>query len=391
MHRPTASNPTPDPRRSRRPILVAALGGLAAAVAAALPANAQSSPAAPIGTFSIRMNGGPVQSVQSFAEPGAAAGTVRFMGSAVDPGGTWEASWDYVADLDPNGNAKLTGNTTVKNKAAEAEDFEVKFRVPVCPFIQNAAKMGGACTVKIVTDANGGAVSTVGPNSVFAAMIDDVAGPKLFYGPFNMGSTGAGTAETANLFGAPFPGMNVSAVTSDFGVRHLFTLTDGDMTVITSNLVLGGDPSNYVACAPEAANQQAAAALPAPSAQASAAPMQAPAEAAVFAAPPMPEQASTGASNTATKMASQQAAPAQYATPVRANSTVQPMPGGPTSSSIILGGPSSDRVMIGKDTKKQAKKAPPPKKSSAQSAASKRTNQQMASNRARSNGNSSRR
>ncbi len=260
--------------------LATVLAGLAATIGFATPALGQSMP---VGTFTIRVNGGPVHSVQSFANSAGANGTVHFSGSSVDPSGAWEASWEYVADLDPNGNAKLTGNATVNNKSSESAEYDVTFEAPICPFIQSSSKMGGACTIKIITSANGGAVSTPGGNAVFAALADGAMGPKLFHGPFNMGSTGSGTAETANLFGAPFPNMATAAVSEAFGLRHMFKLTDGDIVIITSNLVLGGDVANFVACS----NQQMAEAMPA-------APAGAPADQSAMmvqgepAAPPMP-------------------------------------------------------------------------------------------------------
>ncbi len=263
-----------------------------------------------VGTFGLRANGGALHSVQSNAVLGVEVGTVRFVGSAVDPGGAWEASWDYTADLDPNGNAKLNGSTTIVNKSAQATDFDLSFEVPICPFIQNASRMGGACTIKLTADANGGAISTGGGNAVFTALADGAGSNKIFHGPFNMGTTGSGTAQTANVFGAPFPAAAAAAVTTDFGVRHVFKLTDGDTALITSNLVVGGDQANFVAC------QQ---------------PMQPPAA----------------------------GAPAAPAAPAAAPAAQSSVGNGPTTSSVTLGGSSNGKVTIAAE--KGAKKAAPAK------------------------------
>ncbi len=276
---------------------------LAAVVATPLHAQA-GNPLDAVGTFGLRANGGALHSVQSMASPGVDASSVRFVGSAVDPGGLWEASWDYQADLDPTGNAKLTGAATIVNKSNEAVDFDLVFEVPICPFIQSASRMGGSCTIKLTTNANGGAISCLGGNSVFTALADGMSGGKIFHGPFNMGSTGSGTAQTANMFGAPFPAMPSAAVTSEFGLRHVFKLTDGDTVLITSNLIVGGDPANFVEC------QQAASA--AGNAQASVAP------AAVI---------------------------------------IPSGPGGVTTSAITLGASPSNKVIISGDKKKPSKKA----------------------------------
>lgn len=271
--------------------------------ACAAPSWGQTVPSA-FGTFGLRANGGPLHSVQSESSPGTEAGMVRFVGSAVDPAGAWEASWDYSADLDPNGNAKITGAATVINKSDAAVDFDVVFEVPICPFIQSASKMGGACTIKLTTNQNGGAISTQGGNAVFTALADGGGGGKLFHGPFNMGSTGSGTAQTANVFGAPFPAMTSAAVSDRFGLRHVFKLTDGDTVLLTSNLVLGGDPANFVECTPSTA----------------------------AAAPAAP------------------AAPAPAIAP-----TVSPATGAPTTSVVTLGATSSNKVTIAHDSKTKRK------------------------------------
>lgn len=288
--------------------------GAAGVLAIAGPACAQAGVGS-IGSFGVRANGGALHSVQSTATAGAEAGTVRFIGSAVDPGGAWEASWDYIADLDPNGNAKLNGSATVLNKSAEAAEFDIVFEVPICPFIQSASKMGGSCTIKLTTNANGGAISTQGGHSVFTALADGASGSKLFHGPFNMGSTGSGTAQTGNVFGAPFPASSAAAVNDDFGVRHVFKLTDGDTVLLTSNLVVGGEPGNFVQCQGQA----------------------------------QPQAASSG---------SPAASPVQAAVVIATGS-------GPTSSAVTLGASAGGKVTISADkgTKKKpaASKSPKPK------------------------------
>jgi hypothetical protein len=328
---------------------------LVAAVAAAVGSAANAQQSTPVGTFSVRVNGGAMHTVQSVATSNAEAGTVRFTGSSVDPSGMWDASWDYVADLDPNGNAKLVGMAKVKNASSAPAEFEIFFSAPLCPYIQDGAKMGGSCTIKIIMDANGGAITTAPGNQVFAAMADSVAGPKLFHGPFNMGSTGSGTAQTANVFGAPFPGATVGAVQEDFGVRHLFKLTDGDAAEITSNLILGGDPSKFVSCAPQEAAQGGPPAAPAAPPAAPPAAVQQP-----FAAPPLPGAADAPAPVQAVPA---QALPAQAAPAPAAIAPVQRAL--PASSAVVVNGGGNEGkkvISAGPSKGTQAKKAAPPKR-----------------------------
>lgn len=306
------------------PLVSRCFGGLAAVAALTLASAGfgQATGADAIGTFGLRANGGPLHSVQSEATLGADAGTVRFIGSAVDPAGAWEASWDYTADLDPHGNAKLNGSATILNKSASAIDFDLVFEVPMCPFIKTGSKMGGSCTIKITTNQNGGAISTPGGNAVFSALADGGTGAKLFHGPFNMGSTGSGTAQTANLFGAPFPAMTTPAISDRFGIRHTFKLTDGDTALLTGNLVVGGDPANFVECAEEE-NEPAA---PAASVQ--------------------------GVTNPAEPMVAK-----------------SPASGSPSKSAVTLGATSSNRVTISHDSKSKRKSASASKSSRSSAAA----------------------
>lgn len=239
-----------------------ALGAMTAAV---LGLAATSSALGQAGTFTIRMNDGAQHSVTTSPSLNVEPGTLRYTGSAVDPAGQWEASWDYVADLDPNGNAKLVGSATVLNKSSALGEFDVRFRVPICPLIMNGAKMGGSCTIKLTASENGGVVSCPPGHQVFGAMADDVIAAKLFHGPFNMGTTGSGTCQTQNIFGAPFPAMNVPEVSSDFGVKHIFKLTDADSVQITTSITLGGDANNFVECASQAQAAQAPASPAMPS------------------------------------------------------------------------------------------------------------------------------
>jgi len=272
-------------RMSRALAFVAALAGVATNAATLADDVAK------VGTCTIRVNGGALTSVQCFGATGATPGVLRFTGAAIDPNGQWEASWDYLGDLDPNGNASLAGSATITNKGTASASFDFQFEVPVCPFIKSGAKMGGACTLKLVTNANGGTISTPGGSSVFGALADAAVSARLFYGPFDMGSPSAGSAETLNAFGAPYPSYNVGTVEKSFGVRHELGLSDGDQVVLTSKLVLGAETSEFVACGErdQKAGTSAAALSPAAGTAPVAHVAQPPATSAPSAAPALPD------------------------------------------------------------------------------------------------------
>lgn len=281
-----------------------------------------------VGVFSVRVNGGAVNTIQCIGAPGADASSMQFQGAWADPSGSCQASWDYSVDLDPTGNAKIVGAATVVNNGSEKADFDLAFEVPICPHISSGAKMGGSCTLKLTTSANGGALTTAPGDAIFAGLVDGNNGPKLFHGPFNMGSTGSGTAQTMNAFGAPFPGHNVNAVMDDFGVHHVFGLTDGESVIITSNVILGGEQENFVEC-PEASGGDQ-----------------------------MPEEA--------------QASGGEPAEPGS--------PGAPSSSSVVVGEDASDKVTL------KASKSSKSSKSSSKGARKPSTSRSSASKKSSSSG-----
>ena len=144
-------------------VATGAAGWIGASTSAQAPAPATGVAA----TLTVRVDGGAPMAVQSFAadpEPGKVLNenpdTVRFKGSAVDPGGRWEVAFDYLADLDPEANATLVGAVIITNKSDAASDFDIQFQTPICPHIQRASRMGGSCVVKLVANQNGGGIST---------------------------------------------------------------------------------------------------------------------------------------------------------------------------------------------------------------------------------------
>jgi len=177
------------------------------------------------GTVEISINGAaPVvhgTTATAAATDAGGDGTLRFVGNAIDPEGLWSLQWDYAADLDPTANAKVTGTATLTNHGGVPVSVDVRVRLPLCPAIAVGSVLGGTCSAK------------------------------LFYGPFHMGTTGSGTAQTQQLFGAPFPSMNAPAIADDIGMRHRLTVTAGDAVEVRTVLFVCGAPENFVACEPE--------------------------------------------------------------------------------------------------------------------------------------------
>jgi hypothetical protein len=176
---------------------------------------------------------------------------IRFQGSRRDSARQVTISWNWLADLDPRGNARLAGLASILNHSAEKREFDVRVAMPLDPLITEGSRIGGRVRVTLVMDDDGGRLDVPIGQAVWSAMVDDEVGKTLHNGPFAMGGTGAGTAVTDANFGAPYPGFEAASVEDGFGIRHHFRLTGGDEARFESELLLGGDEANFIRRRPD--------------------------------------------------------------------------------------------------------------------------------------------
>jgi hypothetical protein len=171
---------------------------------------------------------------------------IRFEGSRHDSNRQVTVAWNWIADLDPRGNARLAGLASVVNHASEKREFDVRVSMPIDPLITEGSRIGGRVRVTLVMDGDGGRLDVPFGQSVWSAMVDDEVGKTLHNGPFAMGGSGAGTAVTDASFGAPYPGLDSASVEDGFGIRHRFRLTGGEEARFDSEVILGGDEADFI-------------------------------------------------------------------------------------------------------------------------------------------------
>ncbi len=207
---------------------------------------------APVATANLKVatdGGAPVAiEIEGFAE----ADGIRFEGSRHDANRQVTVAWNWLADLDPHGNARLAGIAAVTNHDDEKREFDVRVAMPVDPLIAEGSRIGGRVRVTLVMDDDGGRLDVPYGESMWAAMVDDEIGRTLHNGPFAMGGTGSGTAVTDAAFGAPYPGLQAPSVEDGFGIRHHFRLTGGEEARFESELLLAGDEANFIRRRPDA-------------------------------------------------------------------------------------------------------------------------------------------
>ncbi len=176
---------------------------------------------------------------------------IRFQGSRRDSARQVTISWNWLADLDPRGNARLAGLASILNHSAEKREFDVRVAMPLDPLIMEGSRIGGRVQVTLVMDDDGGRLDVPIGQAVWSAMIDDEVGKSLHNGPFAMGGAGAGTAVTDAHFGAPYPGLESASVEDGFGMRHHFRLTGGDEARFESELLLAGEEKDFIRRRPD--------------------------------------------------------------------------------------------------------------------------------------------
>ena len=173
-------------------------------------------------------------------------GVLTIAGEYVDSNRGFMLVWDWKADLDPMGHARLDGEASIRNKSGERHVYDVQASFKLDPVIMNASAVGGSVRVTLEMDADGGILDVPFGDSVWSVMIDDDEVKRLHPGPFMMGGTGSGNAVADANFGAPYPGLVAPSIEEGFRIRHHCRVTSGDRAVFATDLHIGGDPSDFV-------------------------------------------------------------------------------------------------------------------------------------------------
>lgn len=217
------------------------LGGMLAASAVSLAGA--SAPVVATATYSI--DGGPSTSINITGTP-TPSGNFSFVKTITTPG--HKITFNYAGDTNPLNNALINGSTTVENLGAAPILVSTSFAAPICPHLFGSSNIGGLCTVKLICNGDGGAITCSGDSDfLVSAMIDGLPAQFLFFCPFLMAKTGGGSTTTNMQFGTPIPSAVGPVAVGSLGHNTGFTVTPGDKAIFSLLFATNGtidDPAN---------------------------------------------------------------------------------------------------------------------------------------------------
>lgn len=155
--------------------------------------------------------------------------------------GTTKVIFNYVADINPQGNAVINGSTTFENNSADTVIGSTFFTVNICPTV-TASMIGGIASAKLICNADGGLL-TCGPGTEWLAttVSDGLAVQPLYFCPFELTKTGAGSSTTNMNFGLPIPSMTGPGTLGSLGHSTNFIISPGDKVVFTLMYATNGN------------------------------------------------------------------------------------------------------------------------------------------------------
>jgi hypothetical protein len=153
--------------------------------------------------------------------------------------GTAKVTFNYAADVTPDGNAAINGATTVENLTGDTIAVATSFETGLCPGVSEPA-IGGLATAKLVCNAGGGIMGCGTEPHVGAAVSNAQPTVGLWFCPFSLWKTGAGSATIATSFGTPLPSLAWPEPIDTLGHAMNFTLSSGDKVIATCLYVVAG-------------------------------------------------------------------------------------------------------------------------------------------------------
>ncbi len=173
-------------------------------------------------------------------------GDFLYAGKVSDPGGDWEVGWSASSTIGDQDQDVLGTTIDISNFSNKILNFDIVCRTPVCGLGTESSQIGGSCTMALMTDLNGGFVSSIGMTPVWRLRMDDKPAWTLYAAPFEMTGSGAGTIATTQLFGAPFPSGSGPGMETSAGVHLVCRVSDGELVVVQSNTIVAPDWANPI-------------------------------------------------------------------------------------------------------------------------------------------------
>ncbi|MCC7085386.1 MAG: hypothetical protein IT427_10305 [Pirellulales bacterium] len=161
--------------------------------------------------------------------------------------GTWNAEskveldWNVQLDPDPG----ISGPVVVTNNFAVPATFNLFMLLPTVGVYPAGSTMFGSSSIT-VGDSNfdsSASLSTIAGSAVYNALADGVVQRQLYSHVYSLvpafGPPGSTNSETRAFSGE----LTTSALTTEIGIRHHFTLSPGDSATINSSFFIVAEPS----------------------------------------------------------------------------------------------------------------------------------------------------
>lgn len=214
-----------------------ALGAAAAAGLSGAPVHA----GGPSLEINWSVNGGPASTVQPPGED-MGGGVWVYEGSAVDEATGLELTFDLAG----NPESHLSGNLSIVNELSEDITVVIAVTFSFSPRGSDASDLAASVAVGLTTGPGGGMLSSL-PPYLWQALVDEEpvgSSASLFFHPFHLSHSGAGSSSTTSDFGLPDP-VEGPQVQESIGFEIRFALTDGDRASCTSLYIV--DPTGCAA------------------------------------------------------------------------------------------------------------------------------------------------
>lgn len=150
-------------------------------------------------------------------------------------------TWAYTVKVDALQNRILGGTTTVINATTAPVTVESVVETELDAPLAIDVATGGTVSVKLVTDADGGSLTSGDGPAVVMPVSDNGALGAFFYSPFLMSFSGMSSGSTSALWGLPIPSAPTDTIVGALGHQVSIGLTQGDKAILTIFFAANGD------------------------------------------------------------------------------------------------------------------------------------------------------
>ncbi len=148
-------------------------------------------------------------------------------------------------DLDGHPDGRLGGDLVITNPSLSAVELSLLVTLPINEMPDTLLR--GSADLELITDDDGGSVTSVGGAPVWLSFIDGapVLSATLFPDPFEIVLSGAGRDGVSSAFGRP-DGIAGPSASKSMGLLIQFSLTPGDQVSLSGVLIIPGPATSVL-------------------------------------------------------------------------------------------------------------------------------------------------